>query len=727
VTRGGFLAAPLALAVSMAVLPCEGAAQEPASEGLPMSHPIPPQKRKANHLAGQTSPYLLQHQFNPVDWYPWGPEALLKAKTENKPIFLSIGYAACHWCHVMEHESFENDAIAALLNASFVAIKVDREERPDLDEIYMTAVQSMTGQGGWPLNVFLTPDGKPFYGGTYFPPEDRYGRPGFPALLTALGDAWTTRHDEIVGSASSIVARLKAAAEVPPLTPGREPVGPAQTARAAADLRARFDATWGGFGHAPKFPPHAGLALLLREASRTGDKATLAMVETTLDRMAQGGMYDQIGGGFSRYSTDEKWLVPHFEKMLYDQALLVPVYVDAWRATGKPLYRRVVNETLDFVRREMTSPEGGFYASLDADSEGHEGVFYVFTPDDVKGVLGQEDGARFCAVFGIALPGNFEGKSIPNLLGDARNDEAKIEGMASMKAKLLAARGKRVRPATDDKVLTAWNGLMISAFARAYQAFGREEDLAAARRAADFVLTHLTKDDRLLVSYRAGQAHLNGYLDEYAFLARGLVDLYESGFDRRDLDRAAVLTRTLQQRFSDGNGGFHFVSDDHETILARTRSTYDDAIPAGSAVAAETLLRLAVHLDDASFRSGGLAVLASLRPLADKAPTGFATLLNASAYAQTAAVLEIAVVGPKDAAATRALLAAARVHYLPARVFASFDPATGPSGLPLLSGKTLVAGKPAAYVCRNYACDAPLTDPAELTKSLAQHANRPAS
>jgi uncharacterized protein len=674
--------------------------------------------KRPNHLAGQTSPYLLQHQFNPVDWYPWGPEALAKAKAENKPIFLSIGYAACHWCHVMERESFENEAIAELLNASFVAIKVDREERPDLDEIYITAVQAMTGQGGWPLNVFLTPEGKPFFGGTYFPPDDRYGRPGFPALLAAIRDAWSTRHDDVAASAADIASRLAAASAVPSEPAGDEPAGPKQTLRAAADLRSRFDAKWGGFGPAPKFPPHAGLALLLREHARTGDAATLNMVVTTLDRMAEGGMYDQIGGGFSRYSTDEKWLVPHFEKMLYDQALLVPVYVDAWRVTGKPLYRRVVMETLDFVRRELTSPDGGLYASLDADSDGHEGTFYVWTPDEVKAVLGEDSGALFCSTYRIAAPGNFEGKSIPNLLGGPLTDEALVAKLAPMKASLLAARGKRVRPATDDKVLTAWNGLMISAFARAYDAFGRDEDLRSARAAADFVLAKLAKDDRLLVSFRAGQAHLNAYLDDYAFLARGLVDLYESGFNRRDLDRAAAFTRTMLRRFTDGHGGFHFTSDDHEAILARTRSTYDDAIPAGSAVAAETLLRLAAHLDDATFRKAGLATLAALRPLAERAPSACATLLNASAYGSPRNVIEIAIAGPREAAGTRALLAAARARYLPARVIGWLDPAEGASELPLLKGKTLMAGKPAAYVCRNYACDAPVTDPVALAKSL---------
>ena len=727
---GAALAAALAAVLAAAtVLPCEGAARGGEREGAPMSQADSPKERRANHLAGQTSPYLLQHQYNPVDWYPWGPEALAKAKAENKPIFLSIGYAACHWCHVMERESFENDAIAQLLNASFVSIKVDREERPDLDEIYMTAVQSMTGQGGWPLNVFLTPAGEPFYGGTYFPPEDRYGRPGFPALLGALRDAWSTRHDEIVQSAAEIVARLKAASAVTAPPGDGPPAGPKQTARAAADLQSRFDPSWGGFGHAPKFPPHAGLALLLREHARTGDVALLKTIETTLDRMAEGGMYDQIGGGFSRYATDERWLVPHFEKMLYDQALLVPVYVDAWLVTGKPLYRRVVLETLDFVRREMTAPGGGLYASLDADSDGHEGTFYVWTPDEVKAALGAEDGAFFAATYGIAPGGNFEGKSIPNLLDGSLakraqaaglKEDALIAKLSPMKATLLAVRAKRTRPATDDKVLTAWNGLMITAFARAYDAFGREDDAKSARAAADFVLGHLAKGDRLLVSYRAGTAHLNAYLDDYAFLARGLVDLYEAAFDRRDLDRAAALARTMSSRFNDGHGGFHFTSDDHESILTRTRSTYDDAIPAGSAVGAETLLRLGFHYDDAAFRRAGLAALTALGPLADRVPSGFASLLNASAYADSKGVVELAIVGPRDATATRALLAAARARYLPARVVSWFDPNAGLSDLPLLKGKTLSGGRPTAYVCRDYACDAPVTTPEALTASLAR-------
>jgi uncharacterized protein YyaL (SSP411 family) len=682
--------------------------------------------RKPNHLAGQTSPYLLQHRFNPVDWYAWGPEALAKAKAENKPIFLSIGYAACHWCHVMERESFEDDAVAALLNASFVSIKVDREERPDLDDIYMTAVQMMTGQGGWPLNVFLTPDGKPFFGGTYFPPDERMGRRSFAAIVGLVRDAWAGRRDDIEGSAAEITAHLASAAAPAAVPVDGTRVGRAEAARAGADLASRFDPVWGGFGAAPKFPPHAGLTLLLQEHARTRDAKLLAMVRTTLDRMARGGMYDQVGGGFARYSTDERWLVPHFEKMLYDQALLLPVYVDAWRVTGDPLDRRVVEETTDFVRREMTSPEGGLYASLDADSEGHEGRFYVWTADEIVRILGEKDAAIFSQVYGITSAGNFDGTNIPNLLGASLAERAKTSGtteaelaarLAPMRAKLLAARGKRVRPATDDKVLTAWNGLMISAFARAYAAFGREEDLRSARRAADFVMARLTRGDRLLVSWREGKAHLNAYLDDYAFTARALLDLYEAAFDPRDLERGAALARTMLARFGDGHGGFYFTSDDHEAILARSRSVHDGAIPAGSAVAAEVFARLAIHLDDAAFRKAFDATLRALAPACRRAPSAFATLLSASFYAD-GPVIEIAIAGPREAEGTRGLLAAARADYLPARALAWVDPAAAGSGLPLLAGKRTVDGRPAAYVCRNYACDAPVVDPGALRRAL---------
>ena len=715
---------PRAVLAAVAVLLCGGSPPRSAPEVAPVTtHDV---SRKPNHLSGQTSPYLLQHLYNPVDWYPWGPEALAKAKAEGKPIFVSIGYAACHWCHVMEHESFENPEIAALLNASFVAIKVDREERPDLDEIYMTAVQMMTGQGGWPLNVFLTPDGKPFFGGTYFPPEDRTGRRGFPAVLRLVRDAWLSRRDEIEGSASQITDQLREATKAPPAAPGATPAGAAESQAAAAELLKRLDPRWGGFGGAPKFPPHGAIALLMREHLRTGDDATLHAATLTLDRMAGGGMYDQIGGGFARYSVDERWLVPHFEKMLYDQALLVPVYVDAWLLTGKPLYRRVVLETLDFVRREMTLASGGFASSLDADSEGHEGAFYVWTPSQVEAALGEADAKLFDSIYGIDARGNFDGKSIPSLLGGSLAERAAASGttedalvarIAPMKAKLLAARGTRERPAIDDKVLTAWNGLMISALARAYQAFGRPEDLAAARKAADFVLGTLRRDGRLLATYRAGAARLPAYLDDHAFVARGLVDLYEAAFEPRDLEASRSLARSMVERFGDGAGGFHFTANDHETLLARTRSLWDGALPAGSGVAAEALLRIGLLTDDAGLAAEGRKVLVALRPSAARSPSAFTALLAAAAY-DGGTAREIAIVGAPDDPATRALVGAARALYLPARAIACGEPGAAPRTIALLADKPLLAGKPAAYVCRNHVCDAPIADPETLIRKL---------
>jgi uncharacterized protein YyaL (SSP411 family) len=673
----------------------------------------------ANHLAGQTSPYLLQHVHNPVDWRPWGAEALALAKERDRPIFLSIGYAACHWCHVMERESFESEEVAAFLNSRFVPIKVDREERPDLDEIYMSAVQILTGAGGWPLSVFLTPDLEPFFGGTYFPPDDRYGRPGFLSLLRKVDDAWRKHRPDLERSAAEMRDRLRALGDAV-AAPGAASVGRRETARAAAELAARFDDVWGGFGNAPKFPPSGALALLLREHARSGQAVPLRMVEETLDRMALGGMYDQIGGGFARYSTDERWLVPHFEKMLYDQALLVPVYVDAHLVTRKPLYRRVALETLDFVRRELTSPGGGFLSSLDADSEGHEGKFYVFTVEEIRSILGERDADLFCEAYGISAEGNFEGKSIPNHLA-GEPDEATAARLVPLRAKVLAARETRVRPATDDKVLTAWNGLMIGAFARGYQAFAREEDLRSARGAADFVLSRLVRDGRLLVSWREDRAQLNAYLDDHAFLARGLLDLYEASFDTVYLDESERIARVLVARFQDGeNGGFFFTSDDHEVLLTRSRSLYDGATPAGAGVAAETLLRLAIHLDDPPFRNAARSVLAAAKGTIERAPSAFASTL-AAADLDTGPTCEIAIVGALDDPATLRLLRVARERYLPNRAIAAAPPGAGLERWPLLRGKVAVSGKPTAYLCRSYACEAPVTDPARFAEALGRY------
>ncbi|MEE8412025.1 MAG: thioredoxin domain-containing protein [Acidobacteriota bacterium] len=682
--------------------------------------------RRANGLAGQTSPYLLQHLYNPVDWQPWGPAALQRAVDEDRPIFLSIGYAACHWCHVMAHESFENESIAACLNEHFVSIKVDREERPDIDEIYMNAVQLLTGAGGWPLTAFLTPDLQPFAGGTYFPPDDRYGRIGFRALLKRVVTVWNEDRDRAIHTGSELTKQLRRIARSDHGKADGAPVGSALLERAIAELTARFDEQHGGFGAAPKFPPDAALTLLLHESHRTHAPQPARIAERTLDVMARGGMYDQVGGGFARYSVDERWLVPHFEKMLYNQALLVPVYVDAFQLTGRQDFRRVAEQTLDFVRRELTDPGGGFYSSLDADSEGEEGRFYVWDQTEIESILG-DDAGLFCKTYGITRAGNFEGRNIPNLLhgslaeqaAAAGTDEATLERrLAPLRQALLAEREKRVRPGTDQKVLTAWNGLMITAFARAYQVFGRAEDLAAVQRAAEFALDHLLLDGRLRATWRNGRANLNGYLDDYAFLGRALLDLYETDFDRRWLDRSAQIATTMLERFGDTErGGFFFTSDDHETLLTRNRSVHDGALPAGSGVAAGWLARLGDHLDEERFRSAARETFIGLQPAVERSASAFASLLLAAAR-ELRPGLEIAIAGSPDAPETAALVECVRRRFLP-RLTLAVGTGRAVEGLPLFDGRDLLGEKPAAYVCRDRVCEAPATDAAALDALLA--------
>ncbi len=670
-----------------------------------------------------------------MDWYPWGPQALDRARRENRPIFLSIGYAACHWCHVMERESFENPAIAELLNRHFVSIKVDREERPDIDEIYMNAVQALTGQGGWPLSVFLTPDLQPFLGGTYYPPENRHGRIGFPALLQGVQRAWTESRSEVDRSARQLTEQLRQIAEGPAAdlsaeTPSRAAgVGSSEVQRAVAELAGRFEPRWGGFSHAPKFPPDGALALLLREHRNSGEAVPLSMSETTLDHMALGGMYDHVGGGFARYSVDEPWLVPHFEKMLYNQALLVPLYLDGWLITGKPLYRRVAEQTLDFVRRELTDAGGGFHSSLDADSEGREGQFYVWTPEQFERTLGLEEGRFVAEIYGVTREGNFEGKNIPNLLGGslaARADSLGqdqtdlVSRLQPSLRKLLEARETRIRPATDDKVLTAWNGLMLTAFARAYQILGRHDDLLAAERAAAFLESNLMRDGRLLVSFRDGQARLNAYLDDYAFLARGLLDLYEAGFDPRHLERSEALAETMLAHFENrSGGGFYFTSDDHENLLTRNHSLHDGALPAGAGVATELLLRLAVHRRRDDFRRSAERTLEAYQPLVRRMPSAYASLLLAADLTANAPQ-QIAIVGSPTDAATRALLSVVRRRYQGCPTVQVAPPPVNDERMALLCGKPQLQGRPTAYVCRDYACRQPTVDPDELARQLGE-------
>jgi uncharacterized protein YyaL (SSP411 family) len=648
----------------------------------------------------------------------------------------------------MAHESFEDAEIAGLMNENFVCIKVDREERPDIDEIYMSAVQLMTGSGGWPLTAFLTPDLKPFYGGTYFPPDDRYGRPGMKRLIPEIARIYRERRDDVAGQAEELtravvtVTTLQAgrAGSGESGTPGKPP-GREVFEKAVRRLVQNHDDEWGGFGPAPKFPPSMALSLLLRHHRRNpADLDTEKAVTTTLDRMAQGGLYDHLGGGFARYSTDERWLVPHFEKMLYDNALLVSVYAEAREALGGlagERYGKVILDTLAFVERELTDPLGGFYSALDADSEGEEGKFYVWTFDEIVATLGLDDATFFARIYDVSEAGNWEGVNIlwfgRPLAHLAR--EAGLEGtdeevekiaqvrLAPLREKLMAIRSKRIRPGTDDKVLTAWNGLMITAFARAAQALDQPDLALPAERAADFILTTMMRDGRLLRTWRQGQAHLAAYLEDYSFLAVGLVDLYETTFDLRWLKAAADLVATAIRHFGDSPaGGFFFTADDHEELLARPRSVYDGAVPSGTSMMVEALLRLSLLLDRPEWRQTAERTLSGLAESLAEAPGGHHRMLAAIDWI-TDTPIEIAFVGGRETTEGMRLLEAVRGKYLPNSAVAWLDPAAPGAAeveafVALLRGKTPIGGKPAAYVCRNYACRKPVTTAEELALSL---------
>jgi len=679
-----------------------------------------------NRLAKEKSPYLLQHAENPVDWYPWGEEAFAKARTEDKPLFVSIGYATCHWCHVMERESFEDERIAALLNERFVSIKVDREERPDLDDIYMAAVQLLSGQGGWPMSVFLTPDRKPFFGGTYFPPEDRYGRTGFPTLLERVSEAYRTRRGEIESGADQVARRIASFSETPP---GSGLLTAGLVAGAADALLRGFDRTYGGFGRAPKFPHSMGIQLLLRQYRRTGDLRFLEAAGVTLDRMAAGGIYDHLGGGFHRYSTDARWLVPHFEKMLYDQALLVPAYLEAFLLTGQAAYRRVVEETLDYVRRDMTSPEGAFYSTEDADSEGAEGLFYTWTPEEIAVELG-EDAALFAAAYGVEPEGNFEERSI---LHRSATDEAlalrfslpapEVDGrLERARGRLLASRSRRVRPARDDKVLAGWNGLMISAFARAGSALDEPRFTQAAAAAADFVLARMQHEGRLRRVYMDGQARVPAYLEDYAALVAAAVDLYEATFETRWLAEGVRLAEILRRDFEDQAGGFFGTSEEHRDLIVRPKNAQDGSTPSGNSLAAWGLLRLGRLAGRPEFESAGERTLRTFQALLEEAPGAFHQMLLAvDLYAGPRQ--EIVIAGPAQAEGTRALLRVVRARFLP---HAAVAWTAGEDGTPLplasglTAGKSTVDGRPAAYLCRDFTCGAPITDPEALDRALAE-------
>ena len=681
--------------------------------------------RHTNRLIHATSPYLLQHAHNPVDWHPWDQEALGKAQAEDRPILLSIGYSACHWCHVMERESFENEAIAALLNAHFVPIKVDREERPDLDDIYMAATLAMNhGQGGWPMTVFLTPDQQPFYAGTYYPPEDAHGRPGFRTLLLRIAELWRTEREGLRSQAAALTRYLRD--NTRPL-PGAS-LGEVEITTALEELVRDFDPRWGGFGQAPKFPPSTTLSLLLRCHRRSGDAHALEMVVKTLDMMAGGGMYDQVGGGFFRYSTDAHWLVPHFEKMLYDNALLAKVYLEGWQAAGHSSYARIAREVFDYVLREMTSPEDGFCSATDADSEGEEGRFFVWTPAQVREALGDAELARrFCAFYDVTEEGNWEGQSIPHSPDSVETVAARLHlapeqlqhSLDEAHPRMYQARRRRVAPALDDKVLTSWNGLMIGALAEGFRILGERRYLEAAQRAADFLLRSLrTSDGRLLRTYRGGQAHIPAFLEDYAFLAEGLLDLYEAGGPERCLGEAEALASRIRSDFAAAEGGFYSTAADHETLILRHREGHDGATPGANATAAQVLVRLSHHLDRADLRDQAVGALRAWGKAIARQPRAFAKSLLAVDLLLEGPI-ELAFVGPEGRPDFEALRREAGRHFLPNRVIAHHDPQAGASPHPLLAGKGLVDGQAALYVCRNYACQKPITAPAEVQAALA--------
>ena len=663
-----------------------------------------------HRLAAETSPYLLQHAHNPVDWYPWGDEAFARARAEDKPLLLSVGYSACHWCHVMERESFENADIAAVMNANFVNVKVDREERPDVDQIYMEAVQSMTGHGGWPMTVFLTPDGVPFYGGTYFPPDDRHGLPGFPRLLMALAEAWRGRRSEVVESSRKIAEQLGQGTR---LRGAAIPLTDDILFSAFQGISGQFDEEHGGTAGAPKFPQPMIWEFVLRFWKRSGNPYARRMIHTTLIRMARGGIYDHLGGGFSRYSVDAEWLVPHFEKMLYDNAQLASLYLHAWLAFGDPECRRVCEETLDYILREMTDPAGGFYSAQDADSEGHEGKFFVWTRDEMRAALG-EGAADAMAYWGVDRGTNFEGKNILYVPGAP--DPARI---AAARRALFEVREQRIHPGRDDKVLAAWTGLAALAFAEAGRALGRDDYVQAAVRSMEFVLSSMRRDGRLLRTWKGGTAKLRGYLEDHANVAAALIAVWEATFDRRWLDAARALADEMLRLFWDDSvEGFFDTGTDHEALILRPRNLYDNAVPCGSSVAIEVLLRLAVLAGESVYESYALRALRPLADLMGRHPTGFGRFLCAHDF-NIGPRVEVALVHPRGGDGLGALVAETFGRYLPNRVVAGTVAGdAGAAGVPLLAGRDAIDGKATAYVCRNYTCDLPVTDRDGLRRQL---------
>jgi hypothetical protein len=678
-------------------------------------------------LNREKSPYLLQHVENPVDWYPWGREAFEKARAADKPVFLSIGYSTCHWCHVMAHESFEDEAVARILNESFVSVKVDREERPDVDMVYMAVCQATTLRGGWPLSIFMTPEGKPFYAGTYFPKTPRAGMPGFVQLLEQIAAAWQHERKGLLEVSEKIVRGIQPRVEA---EPGQEP-GLHTLEKAYQQFLESFDHTWGGFGSGPKFPTPHNLTFLLRWHRRSGEGTALQMVEKTLSAMRRGGIFDQIGFGFHRYSVDERWLVPHFEKMLYDQAMLAMAYSEAYQVTGTADYGRVAGEILTYVLRDMTAPEGAFYTAEDADSEGREGLFYLWTPQEIEEHLDRETAALFCRFYGVAPQGNFEdGRSILNIpipaeefVETERMSISELETVLEQgRQKLLLARAQRIHPLKDDKVLTSWNGLMIAAMARAHQALGHQAFVDAARRAAEFILHTMKRPGpRLVRRYRDGEVAHPGFAEDYAFLVWGLIELYETTFELRYLEEALALNHALLDLFWDTrNGGIFFSGRENESLIKRSKEIYDGALPSSNSVAVLNLVRL-----------GRITGDPNLQRKAEEVGRAFAKRLRAypSAYSQFLSAVdfmagpseEIVIVGERERASTRALVTAVHRAFRPNKVVLLRP--RGEAGrlgdlAPFVNGLGPVEGESAVYVCRNHVCQSPLTEPEGLTRAL---------
>ena len=711
-------------------------AEQPVTDAQHTSH--------ENRLVHATSPYLLQHAHNPVDWYEWGPEALEKARRENKPIFLSIGYSACHWCHVMAHESFENEAIAKVMNRLFVNIKVDREERPDLDEIYMQATMLINnGQGGWPMSVWLTPDRKPFFAGTYFPPDERWGRPGFKQLCERIGELWETRRDAILADADKLTDAVQQTLQT-------RTVDAAFTTgivdQVATLIAGAFDAERGGLpSGSNKFPPSMAMDLMLRVAVRgdvTADERVklLDRVHLTLDRMAAGGIYDQLAGGICRYSTDGDWLVPHFEKMLYDQALVSRAYVDAWQQSRKPEYARVARDIFDYVLDDLTAPQGGFYSARDADSEGEEGRFYVWTRAQVIQALGEPDGALACDYWDVSEAGNWSDPHAPGVAKNILHVNRTIEDVANshnlavddarqrlLKARktLRAARDRRVPPQRDEKILCEWNGLMIASLARGGAVLNEPRYTQAAAKAADFILKHQLRDGRLLRAWRDGRATEVAFLADYAAMIDGLLELYEATFEPHWLDAATQLNAAVNEHYyDDANGGYFVTADDHEALIARSKDVRDSAVPSGNSVQLLNLLRLAVMTGDDALRARAQQSMEALAGSVLGNPGAGERFLSAVEFALVGPV-EIALVGDPNDATTDAFRRVVYETYLPNRVVMLRRPDVKDEVVtsPLLKQRTLVDGNPAAYVCRNYACQRPVTDADALREQLAPEKN----